>query len=80
MATEKIVINFAGVTALLKDPAVMALLKQHADKIAASAGPGNKVETEIGKTRARAAVITESYEAMKAEAQHSALSNAAGQA
>jgi hypothetical protein len=78
VSVEKIVINFTGVTALLRDPSVLALLKSHAEKIAASAGPGNKVETETGKQRARAAVITESYEAMKAEAQHSALSNAAG--
>lgn len=72
----KIKLNSAGVKALLKSPEVQADLKARADRIAAQAGPGHKVETFVGKNRARANVATETIDAMISEQAHGTLTNA----
>lgn len=66
--TVRVKINRKAVRALLRDPKVAADLERRARAIAAAAGPGHVVESEIGRTRARAAVITETPEAALAEA------------
>lgn len=78
MATMKIVMNRAGVKALLRSGEVLADLDRRAEQIAAAAGPGHRVESQIGPNRARAAVITDTTEARRAEATDRTLSRALG--
>ena len=73
MAKSRIVLNRAGVKALLRMP---VWVEAPAEAIAAAAGPGHKVEVTVGPTRARAAVITDTIEAMHAEATERALTRA----
>lgn len=65
--TVKIKLNKPGVRELLRGEEMQADLKRRADKIAAAAGPGNEVETFVGKNRARATVRTATIEARIAE-------------
>lgn len=53
---------------LLKDPRVKAELERRARNVAAAAGPGHMVDSQVQKNRARAAVITVTREARRAEA------------
>lgn len=76
MANFRFVPNSAGVRALLRSPGVQADLERRARAIAAEAGPGMEVSTEIGPNRARATVITETFEARYAEATDGALTRA----
>ena len=57
-----------AITELLKSPEVQADLARRAGAIAAAAGEGHRVETEVGANRARAAVITDTHEARRREA------------
>jgi hypothetical protein len=63
---------------LLKDPALEKHLLAEAEAIAARAGEGHKASSMIGRNRARASVITESFSAMYHEAKDGRLSKAAG--
>jgi len=63
---------------MLKDPALEKHLLSEAEKIAARAGEGHKASSMIGRHRARASVITESFSAMYHEAKDGTLSKAAG--
>lgn len=76
MAVTRIVLNRKNIRDLLKSPKVAADLRRRAENIARAAGPGHRVESEIGKNRARAAVITDSIDAMVAEAQNRNLTRA----
>jgi hypothetical protein len=60
---------------LLKD-GIKGDLKKRADRIAAAAGDGMESSVVIGRTRARASVITASYAARRAEARNAALTRA----
>ena len=53
---------------LLTSPQVEAELRRRAERVAAEAGPGHVVDSQRGKRRARAAVITANTEAIVAEA------------
>jgi hypothetical protein len=64
----RVVLNRRNIRALLKSEAVRADLERRAENIAAAAGPGHIVDSQIGRNRARAAVITATAEAMRAEA------------
>jgi hypothetical protein len=64
----RVVLNRRNIRALLKSEAVRADLERRAENIAAAAGPGHIVDSQIGRNRARAAVITSTAEAMRAEA------------
>lgn len=75
---ERVVINRRGVRDLLRSPEIAADLRRRAEAIATAAGPGHRVEVEVGRNRVRAAVVTESFEAMWAEATRRALSAALG--
>jgi hypothetical protein len=71
-------LNRKAVRDLLKDPGLEAHLLDEAQKIAARAGPGHAASSMIGRNRARASVITESFPAMYNEAKFGTLSKAAG--
>lgn len=61
---------------LLRSDEVKADLERRARRIAAAAGPGHVAESERQRNRARAAVITETSEAKRAEAVDHALTRA----
>lgn len=65
---DRIELNHAAIADLLKSDEVLADLERRAVSIAAAAGPGHRVDSEVGKNRARAAVITDSFEARYLEA------------
>lgn len=75
---SKLKLNRKNVRDLLKDPALEKHLLEVAEAIAARAGDGFEASSMIGKHRARASVITGSYDAMKDEAKNGTLSKAAG--
>lgn len=72
-------INYRGIFELLRSDEVQAELVRRANRVAAAAGPGHRVESEVGKRRARAAVITDTAEARVAE-KHRNLTRAFGAA
>jgi hypothetical protein len=72
----RIEINSAGIQALLKSAEVQADLEARANRIAAAAGEGMEASSRIGKTRARASVITTTRKARLAEAEDRALTKA----
>ena len=78
MSKVEIVMNRAGVAALLKSPGIAADVRARANRIAAAAGPGIEARSGIGRTRARASVVTVTYEGMLAELQNRRLSSAIG--
>lgn len=69
-------INSAGIQDLLKSSPVRAFLLAKAQRIAAAAGPGMTASSRVGKTRARASVITDTYKARHAEATNRSLTRA----
>jgi len=66
----------AAVVQLLKSPEMQGVLAERAQTIADAAGPGHRVETEVGPNRARAAVITDTFEAILDESRNKTLSRA----
>lgn len=70
----RIVLNSKGVRDLLRSPAVAADLERRAKNIAAAADGAtgragdHAVETQVGPNRARAAVYTDTFNAMHREA------------
>jgi hypothetical protein len=72
----RVEVNSAGIQALLKSAEVQADLESRARKIAAAAGEGMEASSRIGKTRARASVITATRKARLAEATDRALTKA----
>lgn len=73
MAGLDMKLNSREIDNLLKSPAVQRRLLQAAQRIAAAAGPGMEASVEVGRTRARASVITATYEARRAQATRLAL-------
>lgn len=61
---------------LLRSPETLDELERRAENIAAAAGPDHRVESQIGPNRGRAAVITDSFEAILAEATSRTLTRA----
>lgn len=76
MANVKLKFNRRGFEQLLKSPGVLADLERRAARVASAAGPGHGVRSEIGPNRARAAVVTETFDAMAAEARERRLTAA----
>ena len=68
MADIRIEVNSEGIQAVLKSDEVRELLRAKAERIAAAAGEGFEASSMIGKTRARASVITATRAARLAEA------------
>ncbi|MDI2032994.1 hypothetical protein [Paenarthrobacter nitroguajacolicus] len=67
--------NDRELSRLLKETAKNDV-KKRADRIAAAAGDGMESSVVIGRTRARASVITATYAARTAEARNAALTRA----
>lgn len=79
MATQvRVKLNSDGVRTLLKSPAMQAILRGHAQRIAARAGEGHQVNVGTTGTRARAEVVTDTIDAMRAEAVDRNLTRAFG--
>jgi hypothetical protein len=76
--TARIVGRRAGVRQLLTEPGVAALVERLANQIAATAGPGHRVEHGATQERVRSAVITDTNEARHNEATNRTLTAAAG--
>lgn len=76
MANVKIKLNRPGVRELLRSAEVQADLARRARAIAAAAGPGMEVDTEVGSNRARASVRTVTTDARRREATERALTRA----
>lgn len=74
----RVKLNSAGVRALLRSSGVQADLRSRAQRIAARAGDGHTVHTSQSAQRARAEVVTESFEAMMLEARDRNLTRAIG--
>jgi len=72
----KVRINRKGVRELLRSREVLSDLERRANAIAAAAGEGMEVDSEVGRNRARASVRTATREAVLAEAQQRALTRA----
>ena len=75
---DKLKLNRKTVRDLLKDPGLEQHLLGIAEGIAARAGEGHRADSMIGRNRARASVITESFRARYHEARNGTLSKAAG--
>ncbi len=72
----KVRINRKGVRELLRSREVLSDLERRANAIAAAAGEGMEVDSEVGRNRARASVRTATREAVLAETQQRALTRA----
>ncbi|WP_276739270.1 hypothetical protein [Actinomyces bouchesdurhonensis] len=64
--------------AILKGPEVQALLARKAAEVAARAGEGFTSGVRVGKDRARAYVLPETYKARKNQARNHVLERAVG--
>jgi hypothetical protein len=76
MSGPKIVLNKAGVRDMLRSPEMQAVLEERGGRIADAAGDGHRVEVEVGPNRARAAVITDTFEAVVSESKDKTLTRA----
>lgn len=65
---DRVDVNSAGVRDLLCSSEVLRMLTERAERIQRAAGPGHGVHAEIGRSRARASVFTETFQAKSAEA------------
>ena len=73
----RIVLNRQGFRDLRNAPGVVADLERRAAAIAAAAGEGFATRpAERGRQRARVAVVTETYDAMRSEAKDRTLTRA----
>jgi hypothetical protein len=73
--SARIKFNNKELDRLLKE-GIRGDLKKRADRIAAAAGDGMESSVVIGRTRARASVITGTYAARRAEARNATLTRA----
>lgn len=69
-------LNRQGMAALLKSSEVQADLTARAQRIAAAAGSGHEVTSMVGRTRARASVVTATHRARAREASRRSLTRA----
>jgi hypothetical protein len=76
MAKIRIEMNPKAIGELLKSQPVQDDLKARADRIAEAAGDGMLASVRVGKTRARASILTDTIAAKRAEAKDRALTRA----
>lgn len=76
MATARVVINNAGVTAILRSSRVLDDLKRRGEAIAETAGVGYEVQTWTGRRRVRVTVRTATTRARATEAREHRLLSA----
>lgn len=65
---DKVDVDRRAMAAILRLPATERMLRRMAESVAARAGDGFVADSEIGSSRARAAVFTATFQAMHAEA------------
>jgi hypothetical protein len=69
MATNvRIDVNLEQASRYLKGPEITALLTNMGRQVAGAAGPGHRVDVDIGRNRTSVAVFASSWEAKAAEA------------
>ncbi|MGG7653504.1 hypothetical protein [Kocuria rosea] len=78
MAKIQVKLNRRGVALYLKSPTMKSEMLRRAQRIAAAAGPGHEASAIIGKSRARASVITATPAAIRGNAQNQTLLRALG--
>ena len=78
VATVRVEVDRRAVGQFLKSDDVARITAQSGRRIQRQAGPGFEVQTTVGRTRARTAVIAVTYEARLAEARDRRLSGAIG--
>lgn len=76
MTDVKVKLNKAGVRELLRSAEVEADLVSRARRIASAAGSGHEVQSGKGRNRARAEVVTATFDAMREEAMNRNLTRA----
>lgn len=78
MPAPRIEWNLAAFRAIRTDPAIVADLQDRAERIAAAAGPGHEVAvtTTGGRGRARASIVTATFEARMSESENMTLTSA----
>lgn len=76
MADVRFKLDRSAMRDLLRDPGIVADLRNRARAIAARAGPGHEYDAGTGRNRARANVWTATPEAMRAEATQRTLTRA----
>lgn len=76
MANVRIVLTRNGPRDLRRSREILRDLERRGEAIARAAGDGHRVEAEIGPNRARVAVITDTIDAMVAEATDRTLTRA----
>jgi hypothetical protein len=76
MANVRIVLNPRAPREIRTSRKVLADLERRGRAIAAAAGPGHRVESSIGKNRARVAIITDTTDAALSEATNRSLTRA----
>lgn len=78
MGNARVVLNRRAVREILRSQRVADELARRARRIAARAGADAdyRVDVEVGRNRARAAVITQTPQAREAEAHHRTLTRA----
>lgn len=76
MTSVRIEMNGAGIRKLLADAGVQRDLERRGERIAAAAGDGFDAVPDPGRKRARVVVLTQTAEAMEAEATRRALTRA----
>ena len=74
--TVRIEMNSANFRAFLRSQEVLDLVMGPAEKIAAAAGEGHEASGRVGSNRARASVVTATFEARKSEALDKTLTSA----
>jgi len=65
---SSVTVRFADVRKLLRSQEVLADLERRAKRVAAAAGKGHVVDSDVGRNRARASVRTVGFEAARREA------------
>lgn len=78
MPKTKIVLNSAGVRALLKSPEMQSFLSERAQAISDRAGDGYETDVFVGKTRANASVFASDAKAAKDNLENNTLLKALG--
>jgi len=76
MARTRVTLNRSAVSDLMQSDEVRADLVRRAENIAAAAGSGHEVDSDVGPNRARASVRTVTVEAMYDEATSKRLTRA----
>ena len=72
----RVELNKANIGDILRSDEMQAMLKSHADRIAAAAGDGMVVVCDLDRFRWKASIITTTFEAMQAESEDKALTRA----